>query len=274
MAKLTIRFTGLCLFVPDAATGTMHVFIPETSGCCAPHGARLDYKPQHVPGHLEQGKCPLDGGRFSLFEDENAADLAVPAQVADVTAELGRRVPRRFLDGTDVTGVRAHLVLGRGRFVHAGTPRCFSLNPQRPPIPMTHFVEWEIPGVPAHFLLTRKGLGSPTGPSNDRGIDMKGKDVELHVRHVVALPTASTIVRPATIFEPPDGSHFRAFYRLLDNPTPVLPKFVADDCPPIAGAAPALANGTAASPGEAPAEDDGNESSSSYTCMNAQAKPE
>ena len=244
--ELQITFYGLCLFVPDDGRKTMHVLLPATGT----HGTH------HVEEHLlllaydrayedRSGSEPLSGqprsfdmsGSVPRWTNRSTGrlDLALPAEVANVSSVWGKPVRKGLLTGPrPAPGLASRMSMSTGaqgghlrgaRWVFGGETR-----------ELTHALNWAIPGVGEEGLAWdpnswEKGKDVP--PS----LFPRGGRIQLYVFHIpdeekpTRLPPA-----PLPGGEPSPGEeahHFAAFYDLLDSPSSrELPKYKGQDSAP------------------------------------------
>ena len=255
---LRITFSGLCLFVPEPASGTgttgrMHVLMP---GMFGHHHAGAD---RHVAalsydaGALVQGG-PLLGvpalarltGYTLSFGDGDAADLRLCPQIPDLTEITNQRVDADHLADDTRRKLVSRVTLGAGRMTRVAQGVCWEWRPGEFR-PIAHRAEWEIRDVDADRLtivatpLGGGGVSQPLGTlfPND-GL------LSLTVYHdtVENLPPDPLPAEHQPTLKPGEHApHFSAYYGLFGGPVPmVLPRFWGrlSDCPPMVGGCEAL----------------------------------
>lgn len=247
-----ITFSGLCLFVPEAAaggaTGRMHVLLP---GMFGHHHAGTD---RHVAalaydaGALVQGGPALGvtavarlTGHTLSFGGGDTADLRLCAHIPDLREVTSQAVdPDHLADDTRGKLV-SRVTLRAGRITRVAQGVCWEWGPGEFR-PIAHRAEWEIPDVDADRLtviatpLGGGGVSRPLGtlfPSD--GL------LSLTVYHdtVDNLPPDPLPAEHQPTLKPGDHApHFSAFYGVFGQPVPMrLPRFWGKlgDCPPLEG---------------------------------------
>jgi hypothetical protein len=246
---LRITFSGLCLFVPEAAgggaTGRMHVLMP---GMFAHHHAGPD---RHLAvlsydaGSLVKGARVLGVPTLGTldrhvleFGSGDTADLGLCGHIPDLKEVTGRGVDPDHLADDRQGKLMSRVTLRSGRIVGVAPGVCWEWQGGTRPI--AHKVMWEIPDVEGDGLeiearpLGGGGLARPLGmlfPTNGQ--------LQLEVHHDTSenLPPAPLPVSRQAIPAPGDEPrHFSAFYDVFgEGVTRVLPRYrEADDCPPVA----------------------------------------
>lgn len=253
---LRITFSGLCLFVPEPAsggtTGRMHVLMPGMFGdhCGADrHVAAVAYD----TGYLVKGGAPIgitvmasiSGQQFTPVAGE-AASLAMCDHIVDLRPITGRPVDPDLLDADSRKKLMARATLGAGGITRVAPGVCWEWNPGELR-PIAHQVEWEIPDVEGDSLTL---VSEPIGGGGEQKalgtlFPMNGR-VNLVVYHETTqdlppepLPVARQPV-PARGFTP---HHFSAYYTLFDGPaSTMLPRYWGplSEAPPLANPCAAL----------------------------------
>lgn len=241
--RLEITFTGLFLFVPDSANGTLNVVLPSTG---------------FGPVHLHKPTINEQGGQRIVFGDEDlsligsgpGANVLTPPTE---TVQL-RSITNRPLEFDQIRkpgkrpNIHARIVLPRATSMGPGAmPALFNvpvLGPQR----LSHRVEWTLLNLDQASAVfeRRRHDGSTVPPFN---FQPDAEDVvRLCIQHL-----------PDHDDEPTNGyeaKHFQAYYRVY--------------LPPAAGANPRLAEDPRDEP---PHPCMPQQAASTFTCMTAQVVP-
>jgi hypothetical protein len=247
---LRITFSGLCLFVPEAAngspTGRMHVLLPgmfgHHHGGAHRHVAALGYD----TGSLVQGGPALGvtalarlTGHALTFGGGDTAALELCGHIPDLKEITGRPVDPDHL-GADVgKKLTSRVTMAAGGITRVAPGVCWEWKPGEFR-PIAHRVEWEIPEMEGDRLSVVATPLDGGGPSKALGtlFPTNGR-LDLDVYHETAenlppdpLPAAH---QPGLMLgeHPP---HFAAFYGLFGAPVPmVIPRYWGKlaDCPPI-----------------------------------------
>ena len=249
---LRITFSGLCLFVPEAAppgtTGRMHVLMPGMFGHhhagAHRHVAALSYD----AGALVQGG-PLLGvpamarltGYTLSFGGGDAADLRLCPQIPDLKEITSQRVDPDHLADDTRRKLVSRVTLGAGRMTRVAQGVCWEWRPGEFR-PIAHRAEWEIPNIDADRLtivatpLGGGGASLPLGtlfPSD--GL------LSLTVYHDTVEnlpPDPLPAEHQPTLMPGEHAPHFAAYYGLFGGPVQmVLPRYWGklSDCPPMEG---------------------------------------
>jgi hypothetical protein len=249
---LRITFSGLCLFVPEAAgggtTGRMHVLLP---GMFGHHHAGAD---RHVAalsydaGALVQGgpalgvtaMARLTGYTLSFGGGDTAA-LRLCAHIPDLKEVTNQAVdPDHLADDTRGKLV-SRVTLRAGRITRVAQGVCWEWGPGEFR-PIAHRAEWEIADVDADRLTVIATPLGGGGVSRSLGTLFPNDGLlSLMVYHdtVENLPPDPLSAEHQPTLKPGDHApHFAAFYGVFGEPVPMrLPRFWGklSDCPPLEG---------------------------------------
>lgn len=245
---LRITFSGLCLFVPEAAggggTGRMHVLMP---GMFGHHHCGSD---RHVPalsydaGALVQGGPALGvpamarlTGYTLSFGGGDTADLRLCGHIPDLREVTGRGVDVDHLTADTRRKLVSRVTLGAGRITRVAPGVCWEWRPGEFR-PIAHRVEWEIPNVDADRLtVIATPLGGGSGAKSLGTLFPADGLLSLTVYHdtVENLPPDPLPAEHQPVLRPGEHPpHFSAFYSVFGGPVPImLPRFWGKlaDCP-------------------------------------------
>lgn len=247
---LRITFSGLCLFVPEAAgeggTGRMHVLLPGMFGhhhCGTDrHVAALSYD----AGALVQGgpvlgvpvMARLDRQTLS-FGGGDTASLSLCAHIPDLKGITGQGVdPDHLADDTRGKLV-SRVTLRAGQITRVAQGVCWEWEGEFRP--MAHRVEWEIdiPDLDADRLTV---IATPLGGGASKSLGTLFPNeglLSLTVYHdtVDNLPPDPLPAEHQPTLNPgQEAPHFAAFYGVFGGPVPMkLPRYWGKlaDCPPL-----------------------------------------
>lgn len=255
---LRITFSGLCLFVPEAAgtgpTGRMHVLLPGMSGHHhhSPedrHVAALSYD----AGYLVQGG-PLLGvptmgplaGYTLAFGSGDTASTALCSQIVDLRPITGRGVDPDLLGADSENRLVARVTLGEGAITRVAPGMCWEWEGGEFR-PIACRVEWEIPDVQGDSLtITAQPLGGGGAARQMGTLHPVDGRINLDVLHETPqdLPPDPLPLEHQQMLNRGDPPrHFSAFYALFGEPVPMrMPRFWGplEDCPPVTGGCPEI----------------------------------
>lgn len=242
---LNLTFGGLCLYVPDLASGSlrMHALLPS----CAhvPHHPRLVYDLAARTGWPPTSAAelvPLDNSEIDLTTLAAAPPvLAPPPEVPNLTQIFPRydvRVNRAFLDNPNTGGV----VNARIRF-EAGRPavtRCgigghwFFPTPDPPSMQLPIQVVWRLEISTPSLKLDIKGInGSTASTPLELHPDPARNELDVWVLNSPQLPSQFPPPNSATVPDPLEAAtHIACFYHLTDTPGLAVPLFDQPDQTP------------------------------------------
>jgi hypothetical protein len=237
--RLHIGFTGLCMFVPDPATGQMHVLLPDTekhAGHVGKHYARLYYDEAHEkPGKPASGDLEtvrLDRRALVVPRFGAAAELALPKEIVDITPTAKPLHHSQVLNAPK--GVFARVTLGSGSITDCRQGAYWQMDERN--VCMSHIVVWtiDVPQDSIQLPLARLNKGRE-GWMEELFPDDKG-DIWLGVYNTVKqdLPTGELPDVQCPDQNPHYADHFGAYYEISTSaPNPVLPKLLAcwGECP-------------------------------------------
>lgn len=259
---LHIELVGLCLFVPDPATGSLYVLMPAAGGHghpVDPHVVRLcvdsaylqpgSRRPNGIPALVPMDRVELVGASDAKLS------LALPDELVDVGTEVRRPIFPGALRGDDpARRLTARVELRSGACEGYEQGVCWSypvpLRQQR----LCNRLVWNVGKMEEDRLeLALTPLAGGTGATLPPLYPIDGR-IALSVFHTTRdeLPP-----QPHDPSPPPAGTpahHFGEFYALFDPPVTdgPLPRFVGINCG-LGG------TGDGGSP---------------YTCMAAQSPPD
>lgn len=246
--KLIIEFHGLCLFVPDAANGVMHVLLPDGAGDVGPHAhaAAFHFDPVHHPAG--DSEVAFEGVRWNLSNIvSDGIDLFLPTQVLDIAPYVRPAgIERHQLTPGKQTGIKSHMVLTGGEVMcHGDAPR-FNIGPDKG-VSAASMLRWII-DVPTTNTLdwTFEDLNATSTTAPTPLVPVDGV-IRLFLMH------APSVGNPLHICRPGQANHAPMYYPLFKGtgPMPVCrgTKDVEQgSCGNVIGAAPAS---EAASPSDA-----------------------
>jgi hypothetical protein len=262
---LRITFSGLCLFVPEAAgggpRGRMHVLLPGM------FGHHHDPADRHVPalsydaGYLVQGGAltgvtalaKLTGHTLTPVAGEDA-ELGLCSQIVNLREVTNRSVDPDHLGDDTQRKLVSRVTLGAGAMTRVSPGVCWEWGPGEFR-PIAHRAEWEIPGVPGESLaLVAEPLGGG-GTSQPLGtlFPVEGR-VNLEVLHVTQqdLPPDPLPLEHQPMLMPGENAkHFSAYYGLFGGPVPMrMPRYWGplSDCPELPGGCPEIPPGMGSLP--------------------------
>ena len=240
MYTLVIYFTGLLLFVPDPATGRMHVVAPDVDPPHLDHVVQVGtvVPEEECTGAWEaardtasevRGVCYHDLDEWSLdFLPGGDLDLTLPHNVLILSERFPGTVvnlDRRRLGLHPTSRVRSRISLGAGSVTDSCSPAEWNFGSEERFL--ANVVEWTIPDVPASALplvfqhLGRRGweLWEPRTWSLPLAAEARFQGrIPLIIRHVPRKEPAG----PPPLWE--TAEHFGEFYRLLQmSPAGFLP---------------------------------------------------
>ncbi len=254
---LRITFSGLCLFVPEAAgggtTGRVHVLMP---GMFGHHHAGAD---RHVPvlsydtGALVQGgpamgvpaMAKLTGYALS-FGGGDTADLQLCGHIPNLREITNQGVDPDALAGDTRQKLVSRVTLRAGSITGVAPGVCWELRPGEFR-PIAHQLRWEIPGMEGDRLTV---VGTPLGgggASRPLGTLFPTDGLlSLNVLHETVEnlpPDPLPAEHQPVLMTGEHPRHFAAYYGVFGGPVPmVIPRYWGKlaDCPPIANACNAL----------------------------------
>jgi len=235
MANLEIDFQCMCLFVPQPASpqgssGTMHVLMPITNGCCHAPGADV---PEHVVklihGDLQEPRgVSLAGWRLQLGSGRGAADVSLEprfrpkkkrkAQIVDLTRFTTLRVPPALL--SDGKGkINAHVALHLGHLEKLNAEAVWDIGGEE--VFMAYRMTWRIEGISEREVKWTGPNGETRGPVDILKLAPAGngdKTIRFGIHHQPER-VLDTPRRPR--LDPEEvRDHFRAFYGMFDVQRP------------------------------------------------------
>jgi len=250
MFTLRITFSGLCLFVPEAAgggpNGRMHVLMP---GMFGDHHCGTD---RHVPalsydaGALVQGGPALGvaaiarlTGYALSFGGGDTASLSLCGHIPDLKEITNQGVdPDHLADDTRGKLV-SRVTLRAGTITRVAQGVCWEWRPGEFR-PIAHRVEWEIPDVDADRVTVIATPLRGGGASKALGTLFPTDGLlSLTVFHdtVDNLPPDPLPAEHQPTLSPgQEAPHFAAFYGVFGGPVPMLlPRFWGklSECPPL-----------------------------------------
>lgn len=175
MFSLEIRFSGLCLLVPDRKEGAVHVLLPAVPGLhgSEPYAARLlggDLQPE---GRSIQGWSLVLGGTPGTADTTLTPISPAEGELLDLSSITGRKVPRRYLSGAGQPNLTARITLAAGRLTEVEAGSRWRIAGRE--LVLARSVTWRIDNVPDALAWTATGatgeppvaflaeLGSPSG---------------------------------------------------------------------------------------------------------------
>lgn len=243
--KLTVKFTGLCLFARDEQEGCVHVLMPKmpeagshehhahehNSHHYPAHAATAYFHKRHAPplrgkggsrptpgergDHLPQ---PLDNFSLDLTGLGGAGVSLIPSEILDMGRAVGARVNREVIDDPD--RICARVTLAGGKFVNPGPGGWWSFRDgecgPEDTVQMAHYVEWEIDNIGATELgWILKGVGNSDQRRPPALRPDSNGQIELHIMHAETPHPDIPDTTPPRVPDPPDDTHFPVFYRLV-----------------------------------------------------------
>jgi hypothetical protein len=238
MAKLTIEFNCMCMFVPNPAKGSVHVLMPVTAhGGHPAHEVRIRHR-SFTKNEDEKKEGRLMEGLELVLRGRGAADTALtPSQPSDPQGELpdlskiagSKPVDPVLLTSLNPSGVvsRVTLLSGKvgeirahGKTWHlGGKDRVLAFQ-----------VTWTIDDVHEELEwhpLHDSGATVPLASLRDLTPEDGTYDYRIEIHHVLK----GTLITPSTLTAEQVRHHFEAFYTPLDvaNPTGDLLPDPVDD---------------------------------------------
>lgn len=256
---LRITFSGMCLFVPEAAgggsTGRMHVLMPTMSGHHHHHGAAdrhvaaLGYDAGSlVPGGPRLGVAALAGmsGHEITLGTGDTASLALCGHIPDLREITLRPVDPDHLGADNRKKLMSRVTLAAGQITRVAPGVCWEWRPGEFR-PIAHRVEWEIPNVAGDSLtLTATPLGGGGAVKPLGTLFPTDGLLSLDMYHDTA-PNLPPDPLPEDhqpgLMPGEHAPHFAAFYELFGGAVPMLlPRYRGKlaDCPPVANPCAAL----------------------------------
>lgn len=249
--QLHIEFSGLCMFVPDHASGEMHVLLPDSERHAhdvGRHYTRLFYDEGHKTGGVRTGvreRIPLDRRALLVPRFGAAAMLTLPQQVADVTDFTGKLA--RSQVGDQPGGVLARVTLSSGRITHCAPGAYWKVGNRF--ACMTNLVRWTLEVPQNSIELPFAGLN---GAGSGSLVELFPIGGELLLEVYNALEADMPPVGPKPYPSPGNGhraDHFAVYYEMFTaSPNLQVPVLEADvaNCPsgtedPVSAAEPHLA---------------------------------
>lgn len=236
---LRITFSGLCLFVPEPAsggsTGRMHVLMPGMFGhhCGADrHIAALGYD----TGHLREGGAPTGvtalaslSGRQLVPVQGTSAELGLCGHIVDLREVTGRSVDPDLLDADAAGKLESRVTLGAGRITRVAPGVCWEWQPGEYR-PIANKVEWEIDGVEGDRLTL---VSEPIGGGGEAKVVGELYPIDGRVSVIVYHETTQDMPpEPLPVEHQPvpmvgtTPPHFAAYYTLFGGGVPTLmPRF-------------------------------------------------
>ncbi|HEU0080354.1 MAG TPA: hypothetical protein VFQ76_22085 [Longimicrobiaceae bacterium] len=255
---LHVKFTGLCLFVPDVTARRMRVLIPshhEGGAHVDPHEVKLNYR-GGTP-NLDMEKWFLDlSGAGGTGDKLTVGDFAL-----DAGARAERRVDSKQWSKDARKSIVSHVTLPRASELEPGRPVNWLVRIMQPdgtvvdefPRDLTHHVTYVIKDVDAGYFKTWQR--HPLRP--------KSGDVPEHLPEPI--PTGDIIILEVThlpktnvpLKKGQESTHFQAFHNVFKVfPGKKAHVFLNEDPPKDTEDPPSVVGG------------------SPFNCMLAQSQPE
>jgi hypothetical protein len=224
MPALEITFSGLCLFVPNAAEGVVHVLMPRVENA---HGGSRFVARLLAESFAGPAARPMEGWSLVLGNAPGTADTSLTPEVPsrgellDLSRMTGQKLPRRVLASREMPELTARVTLRAGRVhsVEGGS----TWEIQGRPVVLAQSLTWRMEGIPDALAWASAGaVGAPPLESLAELAPADDGLVRLHIHH--GPESGLEDVGPGDVQEA-----FQACYRLLDitHPRP-LPRPTGD----------------------------------------------